>query len=318
MRRVPPPDFRYVWLAPGPSSVGVSVAAGTIGLAGAAVAVWGAEGPMLSLGVPLLGSAIVLVLARVDRRLPAMRGAREVAMAIVPWGVLVTPDTDPRVVRWPAVRRVTVDVAHTIRGGTPSILSSLVTVHTEREVLAGRTAGSVDLERLVANLEGYAEEAARPIAGDIEGMAAVGDGVIEPVAGALLQVAAELCATSRGAAQLGLPNGGYRTVAARVAAPETIAVLREALGGSYGCPADPRPLACVLAGSLGAVELVPELLLLASSPHPIVAAFAKAAALRLGAPPNRAGSLDEVSAFLFEEDVALAQRWIEQGAVGHA
>jgi hypothetical protein len=90
-------------------------------------------------------------------------------------------------------------------------------------------------------------------------------------------------------------------------------VLRAALDGSFACAADPRPLACILAGTLDARELVPDLLLLASSPHPVVAACAKAAALRLGAPPNRAGSLDEVASFLFEEDIELGKRWIGQG-----
>lgn len=318
LRRAPPPDFRYVWLGPGPSSVGAAVAAGTIGLAGVAIALWGGGDPTASVGVTLLGSAMALAVARGDQRLPVERGAREVTMAIVPWGVLVTPETEMRVLRWPAVRRITVDVAHAIRGGTPSILSSLVTVQTDREVLAGRTSGAVDLERLVANLDAYAAEAARPIAGDLEGEMSIGDGVTEPIGGAILQAAEELCATSRGAARLSLPNGGYRTAAARIAAPETVEALREALGASAGCAADPRPLAAVLAGGLGARELVPDLLRLASSPHPVVAAFAKAAALRLGAPRNRAGSLEEVEAFLCEEDVALGQRWSEEGEGGAA
>jgi hypothetical protein len=91
------------------------------------------------------------------------------------------------------------------------------------------------------------------------------------------------------------------------------AALRSALASSHDCPADPRPLAAILAGQLGARELVSELLRLASVPHPVAAVFGKTAALRLGAPPNRAGSLDEVAAFLFEEDVELGQRWVDEG-----
>ncbi|WP_437808663.1 hypothetical protein [Sorangium sp. So ce1078] len=314
LRKLPPPDFRYVWLHPEPGSTGALAAAGTAGFAGVSAAMWSAGSQALSLGLMAMGSALgVLALARAEQRLRVQRGAREVTMAVVPWGVLVNPDTEPRVLRWPAVKRVSVDVSHTMRGGTPAVVSSLVTVHTARDVLAGRAAGAVDLERLLANLEGYAQEAARPVAGDIEGMTVLGDGVTEPIAAALLQAADGVCVTSRGAAQLALPGGGYRTAAARAAAPETIAVLRSALSWSYDCPADPRPLAAILAGVLGATELVPELLRLASSPHPVVAAFGKAAALRLGAPPNRAGSLDEVEAFLFEEDVEIGKRWIASG-----
>jgi hypothetical protein len=62
---------------------------------------------------------------------------------------------------------------------------------------------------------------------------------------------------------------------------------------------------------LGARELLPELLGLAVSPHPIAAAAAKAAALRLGAAQSRAGSIDEVAAFLFEEDHEKLERWTE-------
>ncbi|WP_437990130.1 hypothetical protein [Sorangium sp. So ce145] len=314
LRKLPPPDFRYVWLHPEPGSTGALAAAGTAGLAGASAAVWSAGSHALSLGLIAMGSALgLLALVRAEHRPPIQRGAREVTMAIVPWGIVVDPDTEPRVLRWPAVKQVNVDVSHTMRGGTPAVVSSVVTVHTEREVLAGRAAGAVDLERLLANLEGYAQEASRPVAADVEGLTVLGDGVTEPIAVALLQAADGICATSRGDAQLALPGGGYRTAAARAAAPETIAALRSALSWSYDCPADPRPLAAILAGAFGAVELVPELLRLASSPHPVVAAFGKAAALRLGAPPNRAGSLDEVAAFLFEEDVEIGKRWIASG-----
>jgi hypothetical protein len=60
---------------------------------------------------------------------------------------------------------------------------------------------------------------------------------------------------------------------------------------------------------VGARELVPQLLHLVSAPHPIVAATAKAAALRLGAPQCRAGAIDEVAAFLFDEDRERLERW---------
>jgi hypothetical protein len=60
---------------------------------------------------------------------------------------------------------------------------------------------------------------------------------------------------------------------------------------------------------LGARDLVPDLLRLVSSPHPIVAAFAKAAALRLGAPLNRAGTLSEIGPFLFDEDLDAIRAW---------
>jgi hypothetical protein len=311
-RNVKPPDFRYVWLTPGPSSTAVTAAIGSIGTAALGVALWGADPRALSLGLTLgVGAVAAFALTNSDRRALALRGAREVAMAIVPWGVIVAPDTEPRVLRWPAVRRVTVDVKHALRGGTPSILASVVTVETDREILAGRASGAVGLERLVANLEAYAEESARPPARDLDGDEPMGDDATEPIAALLVRRAEELCASGAGAARLLLPPSGYRSVASRRAAPETLNELNEALKASSDALADPRPLAAILAGMLGARELVPDLLRLVSSPHPMVAAFAKAAALRLGAPLNQAGAVDELGPFLFDEDLDVIKAWAQ-------
>src|SRR5687767_14902869 len=137
-----PPDFRYVWLTPGPASAAVTMAFGSVGTAGLGLALWSADPRPLSLGLTLgMGAVTALVLARNERRAALLRGAREVAMAVVPWGIIVAPDTEPRVLRWPAIQKVSVDVTHTMRGGTPVIVASFVTVQTAREVLAGRAPG---------------------------------------------------------------------------------------------------------------------------------------------------------------------------------
>lgn len=310
-RKVPPPDFRFVWLMPAPSPVAATLAAGTVGAAACGMGLWDQQ--PITLAIAFAASAVGMVaLTRAHRRtMPrSSEGAREVTMAIVPWGALISPDTEPRVLRWPAIRGVRVDVAHALQGGTPSVISSRVTITTEHESLAGFALGSVALERLVANLEAYAEESSRPVAGDLDGSEPAGEAT-EPVAALLLRAAIDLCQTSRGAAQLELPPAGYRTVATPRAAPETVEKLRATLRDSHDCAADPRPLAAMVAGLLGATELVPDLLCLVSSPHPMVSATAKAAALRLGAPRNRAGSVDEVAAFLFEEDLGVIQSWAE-------
>jgi hypothetical protein len=292
------------------------MAIGSIGTAGLGIALWSADPQPLSLGLTLgMGAVTALVLARNERRgalFPRER-AREVAMAVVPWGIIVAPETEPRVLRWPAIKKVSVDVTHTLRGGTPVIVSSFVTVQTERETLAGRASGAVGLESLVANLEAYADEASRPPARDLDGSAPAGDDATEPVATLLLKIAEDLCSSGKGAARLLLPAGGYRSVSTRRAAPETLEVLHAALYSSADAPADPRPLAAILAGLLGAEELVPDLLRLVSSPHPMVAAFAKAAAIRLGAPLNRAGALSEIGPFLFDEDLDTIRAWAGEG-----
>jgi hypothetical protein len=301
---------------PGTPSAAFALATGTIGLGSLGIALWSGGHHPISLGLTLLGGSLgALVLARAAPH--PRRGAREVAMAIVPWGVLVEPDTDPRVLHWPAVRRIAVQVSHSMHGGTPAVVSSVVTVETEREILAGQTPGPAGLEGLTVHLDAYAVEAARPVALDLEGFEAAGDGATNPVMADLLRRAEDLCGTARGAAELGLPPGGYRTIAEPAATPETIALLHGILtsGTEAAPPADPRPLAAIVAARLSARELCPDLLRLVSSPHPVVAAVAKAAALRLGAARNRAGAIDEVAAFLFEEDYDRIARWAERPEV---
>ena len=295
---------------PGPSSAAVGVATGAAGLAVCGLCFWNAE-QMVPLVVSLgAGAAAMLALGRADRRSATRGAAREVTMAIVPWGVVVDPDVEPRILRWPAIRRVDVDLVHRMEGGTPAVVASLVTVETAGEVLAGRSAGAVGLERLMANLEAYAEEASRPVSGDLDESMPLGDAT-EPVVAILLRHAMDLCRTPRGAAELCLQPGGYRTVATATAAPETVAKLRSILREAPDLDADPRPLAAVVAALLGAEELVGDLLLLVSSPHPIVAAIAKAAAIRLGAPLNRAGTLDELASFLFADDLDAIRSWLD-------
>ena len=315
--KVPPPDFRYVWLTPAPGSLALAITAATAAMGTAGALLWGSA-YSLSAGVLLGGAALAASALSIKGALRWRRAhgfgesgrTREAAMAIVPWGILVDPDTELRILRWPGVRRITVDVAHSLRGGTPTAVASVVTVDTGRERLAGRTWGAVGLEGLTVNLDAYAEEAARPVALDLEGLEAAGDGATEPVMDALLTRAGDLCSTGRGAVLLGLPPGGYRSMASRTAGPETVALLRGILDSSAtGLPADARPLASIVAVLLGARQLVPDLLRLVSAPHPIVAAVAKAAALRLGAPQSRAGAVDEVAAFLFEEDQQRLEHW---------
>ena len=298
---------------PATGSASAAVVAGTALSTGLGMLLWSTGHHPVAVGVLLTSAALASgAMVGSKGRSPRNRfGVREASMAIVPWGVLVDPDTEQRALHWPAIRRITVDVAHTSSGGTPAVVASVVTVDTGRELLAGRTWGAAGLEGLVANLGAYAEEAARPIALDLDGTREAGDGATEPVMQELLARADDLCASAQGALLLGLPPGGYRSLATSTAGPETRAVLHAVLAGDAqpASHADARPLAAILAARLGARELVPDLLDLVAAPHPVVAAVAKAAALRLGAPQSRAGAVDEVAAFLFEDDRMYLERW---------
>jgi hypothetical protein len=297
---------------PAPAPATLAITAATALAAGAGVILWG--GQPISAGALLTGAAMAAGALVASFRM-TRHPARGMTMAIVPWGVLVDPDAELRVLRWAAIQRVTVDVSHALRGGTPVTIASVVTVDTGRERLVGRALGAVGLEGLTVNLEAYAGESARPVSVDLDGTEPVGDGATEPVMAELLARASDLCTTGRGAAILDLPAGGYRSMSASTAGPETLALLRSVLdSGDAQHPADARPLAAIVAVILGARDLVPDLLRLVSAPHPIVAAVARAAAVRLGAPQSRAGTVDEVAAFLFAEDHERIASWARESA----
>src|SRR4051812_11681643 len=107
---------------PGPSSAALAVAAGAPGPCALCTPPWGSGPPPFALALALpFGAFTALTLIRAEEQ--RRKGTREVAMAIVPWGVLVEPDTELRVLRWPAIRRIGVEVSHAMHGGTPSIVS---------------------------------------------------------------------------------------------------------------------------------------------------------------------------------------------------
>jgi hypothetical protein len=231
-----------------------------------------------------------------------------VAMAIVPWGVLVQPDLEPRILRWAAVKRVQVEMIHGRDGGTPTTLWSVVTIDTDHERFAGRAPGAIAIERLVAHVDAYAEEQAHAIALDLDGHAAA-DGPYEPVIESLLSAARASTLCGRDATRLGLPTGYRRAVAG--ASSETVDILGRVLCDRAPRSPDPRAFAAVLAAELGASPLTRELQALVQSPHPIVAAVAKAAAGKLGVGAAKVGAVSEVAPFLHEGDVEALSKWAQ-------
>lgn len=284
----PAPDFRYVGLTPS-RELGPRIAA--------------------SLFLAFLAAT---GLALVWRRLAApMRvAAGSAPFAIVPWGVLVDHAESPRVLRWAAVRALHV---HTIYGrdvaATTSTLWSLVTLQTDHELLAGRAAGAVPLERLMAHLEAYASEQNRGVALDLDGVCKSTASPLEPEFERILAAALEILMNAPSSQHLKLETS-YRTTGGRAASDDTIESLRTILRDRAAHALDRRPLAAVVAAELGLHELVPDLVVLVQSPHPMVAATAKAASLRLGASSAKVGVIDEVAPFLPPEDVETLEAWI--------
>ncbi len=316
----PAPDFRYVGLEPGPrgsaglwasfAAAGTTLGAGVlheIGLKGALVAALGAAvGAVI---VRRVGGPSVTARARARIGGAGARVRRDaVAMAIVPWGILVQPDFAPRILRWAAVRNVQVEMVHGRDGGTPSTLWSVVTIETDHERLAGRTPGAVGIERLVAYVDAYADEQAQAVALDLDGSRSA-EGPYEPVVEPLLSAArALITGVGPSSTRLCLPADGYRG-ASSTATPETSAVLRSVLSDRAPKSPDPRALAAILAAELDAKPLAPDLVSLVQSPHPVVAAVAKIAAKKLGVGASKVGVVSEVAPFLHDLDVDALSDW---------
>jgi hypothetical protein len=300
----PAPDFRYVGLRPGPRIAWASLL-GAGATLGAAMLHGVSMHTLMVTAVTATATAVALRGvggARVSWR------TRTVPMAIVPWGILVEPETSARVLRWAAVKRVNVEMMYGRDMATPTTLWSVVTVETDHERLAGRTPGAVAIDRLVAHLDAYAEEQSHGIALDLDGERAA-EGPAEPDCEPLLAAARAYVESAPASSRLGLPSGGYRQASARAASDHTIATLREILRDPTPRKVDPRAFAAVVAAELNAKPLAEDLVALVQSPHPVIAAVAKVAARKLGVATARVGLLDELAPFLADRDVETLLAW---------
>lgn len=254
-------------------------------------------------GVVEAAAAVAATIAGVDLVQNLLDRRRERAsLTIVPWGIVLSDGPDLRVLPWAAVDRVHVEAHHQRDEGTPIVTHSAVVIETAREVFRGGARGALGLESLVVSVQRWAHEASLPIALDLEGIHPLDVEPAEPQLARLIAEADEVAARLRG--PLGDLPAGYRGFSDSQAWRAAWGRLRAVLRSRELPAADPRPLAALLAARIGAVACVPDLLRLVSAPSGFVALVAKAAALRLGAPLERAGGLDEVGAFVTPEDLA--------------
>ncbi|WP_394843734.1 hypothetical protein LZC95_42630 [Pendulispora brunnea] len=307
----PAPDFRYVGFFPGPRH-GLGVLGGVVAAgAGVGAGIWHTFGPR---GAIASGLVAVATTAYSMHRLRWGRtphvAPRSVPMALVPWGLLVDHEEQPRVLRWAGITRVHIETTFGRDQATDSTLWSYVVIETPRERFTGHTPGAVPLERLTVHLDAYANEAAHSIALDLDGSQA-GRGPYEPDCEPLVRAARAYVQTSSASARLGLEAAGYRRITSRCPSARTLDTLRTILRDRTDRRVDPRPFAAIVAAELGAKALVNELVALVQSPHPIVAAVAKAACQRLGVAQSRIGTLDEVAPFLMEPDLVTLQAWAD-------
>lgn len=303
----PTPDFRYVGVLPkapwsarrfAPLVVTGAAVGATLGHA------YGARAAVLGTLAATCGMALSLVPARSRALVPP----RNVSMGIVPWGILLEHEAQPRVLHWGAITRVHVGMTYGRDGASDFTSWSVVTVETEREAFTGCAPGAVPLERLIVHLEAYAREQSHAVALDLDGEKP-DLGPVEPHCEPLLRAARAWVDSAPASSRLELQAAGYRRVTGRLASPRALDELRQVLRDRTEKDLDPRPFAAVVAAELGARALVDDLVALVQSPHPVVAAVAKAAGRRLGVARARTGTLDEVAPFLMPHDLETLEAW---------
>jgi hypothetical protein len=305
-RLAPAPDFRYVGLdAGGQGSFGAW--AGLLG-AGAAVsgmALHSTAGAALGVGVAAVG-----VLSGLPGSTPGGLSLAHdrVALAIVPWGVLIETPERSRILHWPAIVSVEVETIHGRDQGTPTTRYSLVTIVTAHERFVGRGTGALPLERLSAHLPAYAEESSHRIALDLDGLTS-GEGPSEPDAEILLAAARAYIETGTAAGRLSLPGGSYRQPGTGGAGFHSVGTLSAVLRDRTARAIDPRPFAAIVAVELRATDVADDLVDLVQSPLPMLAAVAKVAAAKLGVARAKVGSLEEVEPFLLKRDAEALAAW---------
>lgn len=304
----PAPDFRYVGLEP--------VTVPRLGIAATAFGL-GAGTTLAMSGLDTRQALVAGVLASIMSAF-ALQGAGtpavatgSVRMAIVPWGVLVETDESPRILRWAAVRKVAVATSRARHLLAGPALSSRVEIETDHDRFVGEAVGAVSLDRLVQHVDAYATEQATPLALELEGHGEL-DALeaIEPGCEMLLAAARDWLETAGAVVALGLGPAGYRRAGSLAPTARAIEVLRRILRDRTPKPADPRAFAAIVAAEIHAEELVPDLVALTQCPHPLVAAVARQAARKLGAPRAKTGTLDEVAPFLFDADRVLLESYL--------
>ncbi|MEO8874026.1 MAG: hypothetical protein ABI461_00435 [Polyangiaceae bacterium] len=314
----PAPDFRYVGLMPVPSTRARAMLRDVLGCAFmGAVAGWTCvpfgDDRAAAMSFGAITSGALHVLYNQSRRAKMARPAPALPMAIVPWGVLIQSELQPRALRWTAIERVDIQAQYVRHSAIDTTAWSFLTVETLRERFVGRARGDVPLDRLVAHLEAYSNESAHRIALDLDG-AHPASGHLVASCDTLLHAAREYIGSSAAVRRLSLAGADYRRAGSRFASRHAIEELRRVLSSRRDLAVDPRPFAAILAAEFGARELEREIVALVQSPHPVVAAVAKAAARRLGVATSRTGTLEEVAPFLFEQDVSSLDAWVASHA----
>ncbi|MFO0586838.1 MAG: hypothetical protein U0441_04835 [Polyangiaceae bacterium] len=316
MRDLAPPELRYQYLESGTGMVpwivggvtGVATGGGTLALAVASGQVWlFVAAPILGLTLAAFGGSLTGPFVRDLKTLYAL------PTAIVPWGLLIDPDKRPAAVPWRAIRKIShTFIAKNRRDEDNTQRRAMFLFDLgDRRIQAVADEGTW-VQTVHAFQPRLAHSASRPPASDLTGTSAL-DMAGLPLSLALIRRAQALIASAEGRGMLGLEGGSYRTTSSGIAGDRTRQHLYHAFWDTEA-PYDPGPIAAILAAELQVKALLPHLLELILAPTPILAAAARASAVKLGASLMSAGSLDEVRFFLPDEDLEELRTWMKRKA----
>lgn len=314
MRELAPAELRYQFLEAGTGKVpwivgGVTGAVGLGGAIGAGVAtgqMWVAFlAPFVGLLLGAMGGQSVGPFERDLKTLHA------IPISIVPWGLVLDPERRPEPIRWSKIKRL----SHTILTKNrrddehaPRRAMFLFDLGTRRIQCVADEGSWVQMVH--AFRPRLAISSARPPASDLAGTSALETTGL-PLSLALIRRAQALIASAEGRAMLGLEGGSYRTTSSGIAGERTRQMLYQAFWDAES-HYDPGPIATILAAELQVKTLLPHLLELILAPTPILAAAARASAVKLGATLMSAGSLDEVRWFIPTIDIDELRAWMSR------
>jgi hypothetical protein len=263
--------------------------------------------PLLHSPWPFLAAAAAGAVAYLSSRPTAVeRATQRVALEICPWGVFTK--------QWVPWRGVD-QIAHTVeverrRTTNDFIRSSVVRVRVNTEYFAGKRLEESVLEALDALLPIYKSQSSMPFAVGV-------DATSKPIAHDAPSAFRDILASSR--AFLNSPagreltesaSGSYREETRKVKPQTTLRLSQWLIEKPHKI--DPAPFAAIIAAELDVRETIDELLALTMSPHPLVAAVARASANRMGVHPSRSFPIEETVPFLDADDLAAIRAWASE------
>jgi hypothetical protein len=223
------------------------------------------------------------------------------ALTTSTWGI----DCGHGAVGWPAITSLAYRQVRRA-GDDHNPLMSELDVELSDAVWRGECALEPLLDVLVEVFPLFAEEARREVA-----LGFSAGGPSEPARAGLfvelLRNAREWLASPEGAEETQVVSGEYRTQERRLR-PTFTTELELALAGAP-IAADRGPFAAIVAAELRVTSLLDHLRTLTTSPHPLLAAIAAGAALRLGESPIRVGKPEHVEPYIDAETSRAIMAW---------